>query len=85
MITVADLPEGPLLKRHVPKPPAEAKRWNGDPPYRNGGYVIDLDIDDGHAIRWRYDNQGLVAFIVYWSNLLDVKPSRPWRSGWTRK
>ena len=44
----------------VPEPPAGAARWDGDPPYFDGGYVIDF----GNR-RWRYRSGRLVGFIEY--------------------
>jgi hypothetical protein len=75
---VADIPVGKLTRDQVPKPPRGAARdYGGDPPYPNRGYVIDLELDEGHSVRWRFDNRGLVAFIVY-------APSNEWRSTWAK-
>lgn len=68
-----------LHRSMVPEPPADGVRYDGSPvPYDNGGYVIDGEVD-GFPVRWRFDSDGLKAFIVY-----QTPGNRPWRSSWFR-
>lgn len=63
----------------IPEWPENHIRYNGEPPYQNGGYVIDAMVN-GHMTRWRYDNKGLMAFIVYGKEYLI-----PWIDSWFRE
>ena len=69
-----------LLKNTPEKPPADAERYYGDPPYKNGGYTIDVGLK-----RWRYDKRGLVAFMIYKPKTENADSSEsPFSALWTR-
>ena len=85
---MSTLPVGRLELSQVPEPPEGAERNYGEGmpfangvPYANGGYFID-GVIDGFPVRWRYDNRGLMHFLVYWPDNAP-RPQGPWRSWWS--
>lgn len=56
----------------IPKPPADAEKFYGSPPYANEGYVI----QDGER-RWRFDAEGLKAYMIYMEGRMLLIWSRP--------